>query len=47
MIPPIIKGGQGRTEQDIRDSASGLVMWLVLVVLLCALAAAVDGAVNR
>lgn len=24
MIPPLVKGGQGRTDSDIRDSASML-----------------------
>lgn len=29
MIPPLVKGGQGRTEADIRESAS-ILSWLML-----------------
>ena len=37
MIPPLIKGGQGRTEADIRRTASGMV-WTWLGVGACLVA---------
>lgn len=39
---PIIRGGQGRTEQDIRDSASCIVVLAILAILLVLAASAVE-----
>ena len=42
--PPILKGGQGRSERDVRESASVLTFLIVVAVCALALAAAVGGA---
>jgi hypothetical protein len=43
-MPPLIKGGQGRTQADLRRSASGLV-WTTFTVLASVLAlVAIGGA---
>lgn len=45
MSPPLIKGGQGRSSQDIEHSASGI-LWITLacvVVLHVAIAVAIWG----
>lgn len=44
MIPPLLKGGQGRSIRDVRQSASALTCWIIVAVALLALAAAIGGA---
>ena len=33
MTPPPIKGGQGRTERELRESAEALAAWLLVAIL--------------